>query len=250
MQVAVHCKTTRIVEPTLPTLTNVQHCPCCGKQRRALEADGWDHYAVQLNINRKGAIFFLNNMPRALNSLDLTRPLPDRPFSPPRHTEQYTVKMTNSELAEYTLAHLPKHLVHGTTTIQAHCTQCASSFQFLISSPDNPQNPTLSTHHKPLTYCPYCGTNTLVITPTTLNYTERSDNEWTLLANKYSMSPLAIRAIYSFWQAHSTNKSFDNFYHNEYTNALRGELTTKEHIVPRLAHTPTRKLRIVIRKPQ
>lgn len=154
----------------------------------------------------------LITMPR---TLDYTREVAQRnpsPFSPPKYTKGTICnsvpvsRMSNDELAEYSMKRLSlvEHVVNGTATVNAHCTKCGSTFIFKVSSPDNPTDPTNQTHHKPLTYCPYCATPTLAVTV-------EPYGAWDALAEVYNLSVMAVKAYYKFWTQYSNTPTFALF---------------------------------------
>ncbi len=236
---AITCKNspspTIIVNEHTPTILNYAdlHCPCCGHTRSTDTADGWHEYALQLKATKRVAVFLLNTMPRTLDinrqiaptapNTAATIPTCGLPFNSPRYTKGRNTKaLTNAELAELAMTAMK---TSGTCQIQAHCTKCGSAFEFKVSDPNSPTNPTIQTESKPLTYCPYCATKTLTITPYEPEYPKRSTQIWEQLAAIHNLPILAVKAYYEFWQKTSKNPSFTDFITNELMPNIAKELT-------------------------
>lgn len=261
----IHCAPSPIVFSAinLTTRSKPSHCARCSDSKCFLtETDGWDHYALSLNTARQVAILLLNKWDRELDNM-LQRPVKPRnadaaAHMAPRYTKKLYANTTNAELAELAISTLPKELTHGVCMINANCRECGSSFQFTVSNEPRTRN-------MPLTYCPYCATPTLVISPiSTDSYIERSINDWRFLADKYDApkvdeSPEAtlvriadIRAKYTFWEQQTTFKTFDEFMANYSTmviNELRTPLVNRVTLRSKVQQKPKhRKIRLVVKR--
>lgn len=241
-----------MVKPQLSTRgSSIKHIKCasCGSSCKSTSSEGWDEYAIRLGISRPLTILLLVKFDRALDQ-GLQRLVVSHtqstmcgsvPTNAPKFTPLSYSNTSNAELAELNFQALAKSLPnvsHGTTNIHGHCTKCGSSFEFTVA--DQPR-----TNHKPLTYCPYCATPTLVITPSqTLSYIERSAEQWSHLAEVYSPKPetqaeqiiwLAdIQAKYHFWENHSTAPTFAQFM-ADLPNMMAQELSDRSN---KLSVTP------------
>lgn len=240
-----HCKNGLVLtQPEYSTYTSKPaYCTCCSKPRLTTDTNGYDMYALRLNLSRKMAYHMLITIPRTLN---ITREVghQSNQYCSPKYTKGAVFSgirlsnITNGDLAEISMSNMPAHLVHGTAQLRAFCTQCGSTFNFQVSSPDNLANPTMQTQHSKLTYCPYCSTPTLNIVPNNWDH-------WSSLGDLYNMPVLAIKAYFKFWSQQTQIRTFSDFM------AQVPARLAKELNAPRKSNQKAVKLiRIVVKKPK
>lgn len=221
-------------------------CPCCRHKVYSDATTGFDYYAISLGLSRQLTHHFLITMPRTLSNAPAIAYSADHPqlhtnctpINPKKNTYANT---SNDELAELSMKRLPQYLVHGSTKLSAHCHKCGSSFVFEVTSPDAPTNsqshPTISTVSRPLSYCPYCATATLIITPINQPF----DN-WSYLASLYNVPVISIKAYYKVW-SQSFTKAYPQF--SEFMKSMPQRLSAELAALPK---APTKKRKIIVKR--
>lgn len=218
--------------------TTPTHCPCCSKPTQPKDTTGWDYYGMQLNATAKYAFHMLVVLPRQLNqtNINLINSHVDSyqkvgmvaPKYTKGHSHQTTLgtmrvtQMSDAQLAEHNFRNLPIGISHGILQIHATCSNCCSKFEFEVNET------THSTQHKPLEYCPYCGTPTLVLVSKEYNY-------WKALANHYDKPEPVIQAAFVMWQQVTNYPSFSQ-YMTALPNILSKELTYNPVKIERHTH--------------
>lgn len=218
------------------------YCPICGHKAITHDTDGYDHYAISLRQSRPQTLLFLNKMPRLLESklqfnTKNTKLGRKTIFGniQGKQNEMETLDhthnpLTNAEWAERIFQHLPQELVHGTCELSQHCHTCGSSIHLLVSSPDNPSNPSLNTQLAP-SYCVYCGSSNTTTLPT-----KQQLDPMAHLALTYNLPELTCRAYFTIWQQqHPEIPTFQDFL------TKLPELMTRPTIQhnPKIHQTPT-----------